>query len=200
LVFLDVQMPGLNGFDVLEAVGAKRMPRVIFVTAYDQYALRAFEVHALDYLLKPFDGERFVEALTRARTQIRRESIDDRLLDLLADLKTRQKYTERVVIKSAGRIFFLSVEEIDWIESADNYVRLHVGRDSHLLRETINGLEKKLDPDGFLRIRHSTLVNVKGIKELHPLFNGEFAVIMRNGTELISSRRYRKKLISFLEM
>jgi two-component system LytT family response regulator len=198
LVFLDVQMPELNGFDVLEAIGPERVPCVIFITAYDQYALRAFEVHALDYLLKPYGSERFLEALARARIQIQRESMGDRLLDLLTDLKNRQSYTERVVIKSAGRIFFLSVEEIDWIESADNYVQIHVGRESYLLRETINGLEKRLDPSSFLRIRHSTIVNVKSIKELHPLFSGEFAVIMRDGTELVSSRRYRKRLISFL--
>ena len=202
LVFLDVQMPELNGFEVVEAVGIEQMPTVIFVTAYDQYALRAFDVHALDYLLKPFDEERFARAMQRARARLRQagaaDEISQRLLALLEDLNRNQKYLERLVIKSAGRIFFLSVEEIDWIEAADNYVRLHVGRESHLLRETINGLENKLDPHAFLRLRRSTLVNIKRIKELHPLFNGEYTIILRNGTELTSSRRYRQNLRALL--
>jgi two-component system LytT family response regulator len=158
LVFLDVQMPELDGFGVLEAVGVDRMPVVIFVTAYDQYALRAFDVHALDYLLKPVDAERFASALQRARKQIEHHNVQDlnqRLQRFLDDVQAKQKFTERLVIKSGGRIFFLKVEEIDWIEAADNYVRLHVGRDSHLLRETMNHLEKRLDPDHFLRVHRS---------------------------------------------
>jgi two-component system LytT family response regulator len=201
LVFLDVQMPELDGFGVLEAIGTWHMPAVIFVTAYDQYALKAFEVHALDYLLKPFDRERFLKALQHARDQIKRKSIDDvsnRLRALLDDIKGTQKHIERLVIKSAGRIYFLNVEEIDWMEAAGNYVRLHVGRDSHLLRETVNSLESKLDPDKFLRIRRSTIVNIKRIKELHPMFNGEYAILLKTGTELISSRRYRKNLNAIL--
>ena len=197
LVFLDVQMPEMDGFSVLETISAQKeaMPAVIFVTAYDRYAIKAFEVNAVDYLLKPFDDERFQKALNRAQAQIQNNNTNERLLDLLETLKkTPQKYIERLAIKSAGRIFFLMVEEIDWIESADNYVRLHVGRESHLLRETVNGLEKKLDPDRFLRIRRSTIVNIKQIKELHPLFNGEYAIILKNGNELTSSRRYRKNL------
>jgi two-component system, LytTR family, response regulator len=197
LVFLDVQMPELDGFGVLEAIGAERLPSVIFVTAYDQYALRAFEVHALDYLLKPFDPERFGKALARARTQIERKSISDislRLQSLIDDLKTNQKYAERLVIKTAGRIFFLGVEEIDRIEAADNYVRLHAGRDSHLLRETMNNLERRLDPALFLRVHRSTIINVRRIKELHPLFRGEYEIILHDGTRLTSGRGYRTRL------
>lgn len=197
LVFLDVQMPELDGFGVLEALDLEHLPSVIFVTAYDKYALRAFEVHALDYLLKPFDSERFNRAMERARTQIERRSISDlshRLQSLIDDLQTNQKYAERLVIKSAGRIFFLGVEEIDWVEAADNYVRLHSGSNTHLLRETMNSLEKKLDPAQFLRIQRSTIINVRRIKELHPLFRGEYEIVLRDGTRLASGRAYRARL------
>jgi two-component system LytT family response regulator len=197
LVFLDVQMPELDGFGVLEAIGVELMPAVIFVTAYDKYALRAFEVHALDYLLKPFDGERFLLALQRARAQIERRSISDlsqRLQSLIDDLKTNQKYAERIVIKSAGRVFFLSVEEIDWIEAADNYVRLHAKGDAHLLRETMSSLEKRLDPSEFLRVQRSTIINVRRIKDLRPLFHGEYEIRLKDGTRLASGRGYRDNL------
>jgi two-component system, LytTR family, response regulator len=197
LVFLDVQMPELDGFGVLEAVGVDRMPVVIFVTAYDQYALRAFDVHALDYLLKPVDAERFAGALQRARKQIEHHNVQDlnqRLQTFLDDVRAKQKFTERLVIKSGGRIFFLSVQEIDWIEAADNYVRLHVGRDSHLLRETMNHLEKRLDPDHFLRVHRSRIINIRQIKELQPLFRGEYDIMLQDGTRLESGRGYREKL------
>jgi two-component system LytT family response regulator len=215
LVFLDVQMPEVDGFEFLEALEAslvhqtgrngKRMPMVIFVTAYDQYALRAFDVHALDYLLKPFDDDRFARALGRAREQLRisgngqtpREEsnvVQRRLLSLVADLKSRPKQMERLVVRSAGRVFFLRVDEIDWIEAASNYVRLHTGADSHLLRETMNGIEARLDPEKFLRIHRSTIVNVERIKELQPWFHGDYAVILHNGTRLTLSRSHRDKL------
>jgi two-component system, LytTR family, response regulator len=197
LVFLDVQMPELDGFGVLEALKVEPLPSIIFVTAYDKYALRAFEVHALDYLLKPFDNERFTRAVERARAQIERRSITDlshRLQCLIDDLRTNQKYAERLVIKSAGRIFFLGVEEIDWIEAADNYVRLHSGHDTHLLRETMNNLESRLDPKQFLRVQRSAIINVRRIKELHPLFRGEYEIMLRDGTRLTSGRGYRDRL------
>jgi len=190
-------MPELDGFGVLDAVGVERMPAVIFVTAYDRYALKAFEVHALDYLLKPFDDERFARAIQRVRRQIERQSIDDlsrRLQGLLDDMQSARKYVERLVIKSAGRIFFLSVGEIDWIEAADNYVRLHAGRESHLLRETMNNLEKKLDPDQFLRVHRSRIVNARKIKELQPLFRGEYDIRLQDGTRLESGRGYRDRI------
>jgi len=198
LVFLDVQMPEMDGFEVIEAVGVERMPRVIFVTAYDQYMLRAFEVHALDYLLKPFDRERFLKALNHARSSLQRGDINRQLMALLDDRLAARKPLERLVIKSGGRIYFLNVEEVDWIEAADNYVELHVGRESHLLRETIGGLAAKLDPGQFLRVRHSTIVNLGRVKELRPLFRGEYLIILRDGTELTSSRRYRKNLDAIL--
>ncbi|MGB9178571.1 MAG: LytTR family DNA-binding domain-containing protein [Pyrinomonadaceae bacterium] len=201
LLFLDVQMPEMSGFEVLEKIGAQHVPSIIFVTAYDQYALRAFDVHALDYLLKPFDRERFQTALERARTEIERARgghLQERLLSLLADLKVEQKYLERLVIKDAGRVFFLRTEEIDWIESAGNYARLHVGSASHLLRETMNTLESRLSPTKFLRIHRTTIINVERIKEMHPMFRGEYVLVLSDGTRLTSGRAYKDKLQELL--
>ena len=197
LVFLDIQMPGADGFDVFKAVGPERMPLVIFVTAYDQHALRAFEVRALDYLLKPFDRERFREALGRARAQIEgRESGDlgRRLLALVQDIRPGPSRAERIVVKSGGKLFFLRTDEIDWIEAAGNYAKVHVGGDSHLLRETMISLEAKLDPDKFFRIHRSRIVNLERVKEMQPWFNGEYVVILKNGVKLTLSRGYREKL------
>jgi two-component system LytT family response regulator len=198
LVFLDVQMPNVDGFDVIELVGADRMPPVVFVTAYDQHALRAFEVQALDYLLKPFDADRFHGTLQRARRQIEgleHGDLSRRLLSLVRSLKGDQPTrTDRLVVKSGGRLFFLRSEEIDWIEAAGNYVRLHVGADAHLLRETMTSIEARLNPEVFFRIHRSYIVNIERIKELQPWFNGEYVVILRNGTKLTLSRGYREKL------
>ena len=197
LVFLDVQMPQMNGFEVIEAIGTEKMPLVIFVTAYDQHALKAFQVRALDYLLKPFDRERFADALARARKQMERDETGDigrRLLALVKDLRRDQPRTERLVVKSGGRLFFLRADEIDWIEAAGNYVRLHVGTTSHLLRETMNAIEGRLDPEKFFRIHRSRIVNMERIQELQPWLNGEYAVLLRTGTRLTLSRGYREKL------
>jgi two-component system LytT family response regulator len=198
LVFLDVHMPKLDGFEVIQTVGPDRMPAVVFVTAYDQHALRAFEVQALDYLLKPFDGERFQGALKRVRRQIdTRETgdIGQRLLALVRDLRPAgQSRTDRLVVKSGGRLYFLRADEIDWIEAAGNYVRLHVGAEGHLLRETMNSIESRLNPEIFFRIHRSHIVNIERIKELQPWFNGEYVVILRNGARLTLSRGYREKL------
>jgi two-component system LytT family response regulator len=197
LVFLDVQIPEPDGFGVLEAVGVERLPVVVFVTAYDQYALQAFEVHAADYLLKPFDEERFQRALVRARAAVLSHNgrdVDPRLLSLLQDLKAPSPHLERLVVKSAGRLFFLRTEEIDWIESAGNYVSLHAGGESHLLRETMTGLEGRLNPARFVRIHRTAIVNIDRIKELQPLFHGEYQVVLRDGTQLTLSRGYRERL------
>jgi two-component system, LytTR family, response regulator len=201
LVFLDVQMPGMDGFDVVQALDPKQTPAIVFVTAHDKYALRAFEVNAVDYLLKPFDADRFQKAFQRARAGLRdhsAEAINRRLQVLLDSIRPRKKYIERLVVKSSGRIFFLQVSEIDWIEAADNYVSLHLGRESHLIRETLTALESKIDPEEFVRIRHSAIVNIKHIKELHPLFKGDYEIELRNGTRLTSSRRYRGNLAGLL--
>lgn len=202
LIFLDIQMPEKNGFEVIKSLSSKSLPTVIFVTAYDQYALQAFDVHALDYLLKPFTRERIHRAVVRAREQIdgkRYGKIDERLASLIADLKTEKKYLERLVVKSTGRVFFLKVDEIDWIEAAGNYVKLHVGRETHMIRETMNGIEAKLDPDKFLRIHRSTVVHIDRIKELHPMFSGDYAVILRDGTELALSRNFRDRFVELFE-
>ena len=197
LVFLDVQMPGGDGFDVIDAVGADKMPFVVFVTAYDRYALRAFDVHALDYLLKPFDRERFRQALTRANEQLEHQNggeIEKRLAAIVNDLRPGKARADRFVVKSGGRIFFVRSAEIDWIESAGNYVKLHVGNDSHLIRETMNGVETKLSPETFVRIHRCHIVNIEQVRELQPWFNGEYVVFLKNGTRLTLSRGYRERL------
>ena len=199
LVFLDVQMPGHDAFEVIQAVGADRMPTVIFVTAYDEYALKAFEVHALDYLLKPFGRDRFQRTLQHARAYLERRRAGDlgkRLLALVNDIKTEPTPTrlDRLVVKSGGRVFFLRTDEIDWIEAAGNYVRLHLGDESHLFRETMNRMDARLDTRRFVRIHRSRIVNTERVKELQPWFNGEHVVVLQNGTRLTLSRGYREKL------
>jgi two-component system, LytTR family, response regulator len=197
LVFLDVEMPGGSGFDVIEAIGADRMPFVIFVTAYDKYAIRAFDVHAVDYLLKPFDRERFHQGVAKARHQIEQQTggeLERRLLALVKDLKPTPQKLDRFVVKAAGRVFFVRSEEIDWIEAAGNYVKLHAGSEAHLFRETMNALEARLNPDTFYRIHRSHIVNIERVRELQPWFNGEYVVFLKDGTRLTLSRGYREKL------
>lgn len=197
LLFMDVQMPEANGFEVLETLPNGYLPHVIFVTAYDQYAVRAFEVHALDYLLKPFDRERFEASWQRAKEHIRAEKssrLDERILTLLEELKAGSKYLERLVIKSGGRVFFLEVDEIDWIEAEGNYVSVHSGAKAHLLRETIGGLEAQLDPKKFRRVHRSAIVQIDKIKELQPWFHGEYRIILHTGAQLMLSRNYRENL------
>ena len=197
LVFLDVQMPGATGFEVIEAVGPSRMPAVVFVTAYDRYALRAFDVRALDYLLKPFDRDRFQQALGRARQQLQQQTqgeLERRLLALVNDLKEPHGRVDRFVVKSGGRVYFVRAEEIDWIEAAGNYVKLHVGAETHLLRETMTSIEAQLDPDTFFRIHRCHIVNIERVQELQPWFNGEYVVCLRTGARLTLSRGYREKL------
>lgn len=201
LIFLDVQMPEVDGFEVLAALNADQLPMVIFVTAYDQYAVSAFEVHAVDYLLKPFDRERFGKALQRAKAQLQREQPNDvsqRILALLEEQRTKPKHLERLVIKTNGRIFFLKTEEIDWISAEGNYVNLHVKKDSYLLRETISSLEAQLDPQKFVRIHRSQIVNIDRIRELRHWSHGEYQVILHDGAELMLSRSYREKLHGLL--
>jgi two-component system, LytTR family, response regulator len=197
LIFLDIQMPELGGFEVLESFKTNGMPYVIFVTAFDQYAVRAFEVHALDYLLKPFDRERFETAWNRARTLIREDRLNQReqhILALLEELKAGPKYLERLVVKTEGRVFFLDVDDIHCIEAEGNYIRVYNGQKTYLLRETISGLEAQLDPKKFLRIHRSSIVRIDKIKELQPWFHGEYHVVLENGKQLTLSRNYRSNL------
>jgi two-component system, LytTR family, response regulator len=208
LVFLDVQMPGMDGFGVLDALGTGgALPHVIFVTAFDEYAIRAFEVHALDYLLKPFGPERFQEALRRARTQVLAGSANGmhRLAAMIAALNAEQAtagrnapappaWLDRVMVKSGGRILFLRVEEIAWVEAEGNYLRLHTGRGSYLVRETIRGFAARLDPTRFVRIHRSTIVNMDRVREMVPWFGGDHVMILEDGTELKVSRGFRGNL------
>jgi two-component system LytT family response regulator len=197
LIFLDIQMPELGGFEVLEAVNGSHQPYVIFATAYDRYAVKAFEVHAFDYLLKPFDQERFDAAWQRAKTQIkldRNEDRDEHILSLLEQLKSGPKYLERLVIKSGGRVFFLNIQDIQCIEAQGNYVCVYDTTKHYLLRETISGLEQQLDPRQFLRIHRSAIVKLDKIKEMQPWFHGEYRIILENGKQLTLSRNYRANL------
>ena len=201
LILLDVQMPEVGGFAVLEALKDEWLPPVIFITAYDHYAVRAFEFHALDYLLKPFDRERFQTAIERAKRQIRRDSgarMDARILALLEEMRETPRYSERLVVKTGGRVFFLNTDEIDWVEAEGNYVSIHTGKKSYLLRETITGLESQLDPKEFVRIHRSAIVRLDRIKELQPWSHGEYHVLLQDGTRLTLSRSYRDKLQSAL--
>jgi two-component system LytT family response regulator len=202
LLFLDVQMPGLDGFGVLDAVGPAHMPVTIFTTAYDQFALRAFDAHAIDYILKPYDAQRFGNAIERARMHLngrRKVQVDERLDSLIDELRARNQYLERLVVRSGGRILILRVADIDWVEAASNYVRLHAGGREYLLRETMTALESKLDPADFVRIHRSTIVRVDKIRELEPLFQGDYVVILDDSTRLTSSRGYREKLQELLQ-
>ena len=201
LIFLDVQMPEMDGFEVLKSLNVEKMPHVIFVTAYDHYAIRAFEVHALDYLLKPFDRKRFQEALNHGKTQIsqdRNRSSKSELKALLEEMKAMPRYLERLVIKNRGKVFFLKTDAIDWIEAQGKYELVHTGQESHLIREGMGKLESELDPKKFVRIHKSTIVNIDRIEHLQPLFHGDFRVFLRNGTTLTVSRRHREKLEKFL--
>jgi len=201
LVFLDVQMPEFGGFEVLEKLSSDKLPAVIFVTAYDQFALKAFEVHAIDYLLKPINPDRLKQALQRALNQIQQQQATDlsrRLAALLAEVGGGARAPERLAVKSSGKVVFIKVEDIDWVEAADNYVNLHVGAESFLHRETMSALESLLPASKFMRISRSTIVNVDRIKELQPLFHGEYSVILRNGARLTLSRSYRDKLAQLM--
>jgi two-component system LytT family response regulator len=198
LVFLDIQMPELDGFEVLESIEAERLPAIVFVTAFDQYALKAFEFHALDYLLKPFDDARFEKALRQAKLQVGQRELKD-LSQRLVETTRQPQYLSRLLIKSAGRVFFLKTDEIDYVQAEDYYVKLHVGRKGHLLRETMNEMESKLDPAKFLRIHRSTIVNIERIRELQQHFNGEYIVVLHDGTEHKLSRSRREQLQTLLK-
>jgi two-component system LytT family response regulator len=202
LVFLDIQMPNLGGFEVVEAIGPKLMPAVVFVTAYDEFALRAFDINALDYLLKPFDEERLKRSIERAKASIKCALISDldtRLQKLLKEINTAPKYPKRLPVKSAQRTIFLPTEEINWIGAAGNYMELHMEHETHLIRERMSSLEEKLDPHKFVRVHRSTIVNIDRIKELYPLFNEDHLIILRDGTRLTLSRTYYHQVKSVMQ-
>lgn len=201
LVFLDVQMPELNGFEVLTALQGEELPIIIFVTAHDAFALKAFEAHALDYLLKPVADDRFFEAIQRVKTYISGRDtgeIRDRLLGLVREATHSARYISRLAVESDGRFIFLKIAEIDWIEANGNYVSLHVGKQRYLLRGRISEFEKRLSPREFFRVHRSTIVNLDRIKEFQPLFKGEGLIVLRDGTELSASRSCSRKLHAFV--
>lgn len=208
LVFLDVQMPTCDGFGVLSRIGAADAPVIIFVTAYDDYALRAFDVNAVDYLLKPFDDARFAAALQRAKDAVRNrrgETSDERLNQLLNYLKMTNPTTpptqrhDRILVKSSGEIFFLKAEEIDWIEAEGDYMKFHVAGKTHMMRETMARLEERLDAKQFIRIHRSTIVNLDRMRKLTPSFAGEYAVVLQDGTKLKLSRGYHERIATLLK-
>ena len=216
VVFLDIQMPEMDGFEAIEEIGAEMMPVTVFVTAFDKHALRAFEAHALDYLLKPFDHDRFNTALQRAKILVRQRKISENLFAMMQDMKLKPGETaletgsrkpdvtsqkepiDCVVIKASGRIYFLKVEEIDWVEAAGDYLSLHSGNKTHLIRETMREFHAKLDTQKFLRIHRSTIVNIERIKDIQPLFKGEYLITLTTGKRLKSSRGYRPGLHALL--
>lgn len=204
LVFLDVQMPKIDGFDVINAIGVDKMPIVIFVTAYDEFALRAFEVNAVDYLLKPFDEQRLAKAVARAKGELKKQKsspdIEQKLRNLLKEIRSEPYYLRRIPVKTARGTILILTEEIDWIASSGHYLELHVGDETHLIREKLSNIEAKLDPQLFMRIHRSTIINLDRIKSLHPLFNGDHLVILKNGRELNLSRTYHEKLMTQLKI
>lgn len=211
LMFLDVHMPGCDGFEALAQLDPANTPAIVFVTAYDEYALRAFEVSAVDYLLKPYDDARFGAALQRAKEDVRRrhtETVNTRLVQLLEYLQqtgargaaSREEGAgDRILVKSSGEIFFLKAEEIDWIEAEGDYMKFHVAGRAHLMRETMARLEARLDPKRFIRIHRSTIVNIDRLRKLSPSFAGEYAVVLQDGTKLKLSRGYHERIAALLK-
>ncbi|HEX7419054.1 MAG TPA: LytTR family DNA-binding domain-containing protein [Thermoanaerobaculia bacterium] len=196
VLFLDIQMPELDGFGVIEAVGVDAVPAVVFVTAYDAYALKAFDVHALDYLLKPFDDVRLTQTLERVKSQLRggnNSSTTDRLVALLEDRERAATYARRFLVRVHEKVVVVRAEDIDWIEAADYYASIHAGPASYLLRETMAELERRLDPERFFRVHRSAIVNLDRIREVHPLFRGDCTLVLSNGTQVRLSRTRREE-------
>jgi two-component system LytT family response regulator len=203
LLLIDIQMPDMDGFDVLERIVADMMPVVVFTTAYNQFATKAFDAHALDYLLKPFEQGRLHQAIERTRAELLKShdfTLTTRILDVLANANQGKPQMEpktaddRMIIRAGGKVVFLDTKEIDWIDAAANYVKVNAGRDSYLLREGIGSIAERLDPGRFVRIHRSVIVNVRKIKELQPCDSGEYIAVLKNGKELSCSRGYRAQL------
>ncbi len=215
VVFLDIQMPEMDGFEVLGQLKGGTLPRIVFVTAYDEFAVKAFEVHALDYILKPYDRERLQRSLGRIREEVKTpapSALVDKLTAMIEALSHPQpggtsapaagttdgRPVERIAVKLDGRVIFLRPGDIDWIEAQDNYVKLHVGRDAHLVRDTLANFETRLDHRRFIRIARSTIVNIDRVREMQPMFHGEYVVILNDGAKLTMSRGYRDTLQQYL--
>jgi two-component system LytT family response regulator len=200
VVFLDVQVPELDGFAVLREVGPETVPSVIFVTAYDRYAVEAFEIQAVDYLMKPFSRQRFGQALDRAKARLRagEPALDVKVLTLLERMARTRDYLERLVVKSARGTIFLSSDDVEWIEAAENYVRLHVGKEEYLIQTTMNSISSRLNPSKFVRIHRSLIANVDYICAINPAFHGEYLLRLKNGVQLRSGRTYARCLKQLL--
>ena len=203
LLFLDVQMPEVSGFDVLRELNEETMPAVIFVTAFDQYTVKAFDAHAIDYLLKPFSEERFRQAISRAHQHLQPKSENNygqHLSRLLDHFNLNKGFLERLIVSHKNRLILVPVHDVDWIESYGNYLKIHAGNKTYLLRQTMNELAARIDPEKIIRIHRATLVNVERIKEFQPMFGGLYTVVLRDGTELTLSRNYRKSVLGKFEV
>jgi two-component system LytT family response regulator len=197
LVILDIQMPGMTGFEAIEAIGVDAMPAVIFATAYDEFALQAFDVHAVDFLLKPFSRERFDRAFDRAMQRMESGTTEsDKVSRLIASLPRSSTYLHRVVVREGERIFFVATADVVHLTAEGNYVRVHTADASHLIRGTLSDLETRLDPKQFARIHRSAIVNIEAIKEVRPHFHGDYIVVLKRGETLRLSRRYQQRLLS----
>jgi two-component system LytT family response regulator len=204
LLFLDVQMPGLDGFQTLESLGTERVPIIVFVTAFNDYALRAFDVSALDYLLKPFDRERFEKTLARVEERLagrEKAEMSGELREFLRTLSTTAApaHVSRFPVRANGEIYFVRVEDVDWIDAEGNYVALHAAGRRHLVRDTIKSLEDRLDPSKFVRVHRSAIINVDRLRKLQPYFHGEYVITLQDGTTMTSSRTYSDRLRALLE-
>lgn len=202
LVTMDIKMPGMDGFEVLELVPEKLMPHIIFVTAYDEYALKAFEFHAVDYLLKPFDDDRFFEALDRVKTEVlsgESGSQQVRIQSLISELAGQGNYLSRMIIKKGDRYYIIQVGDIQWIEAAGYYMRLHAGSGTYLIRKTMKSLAKRLDPGLFFRIHRSYMVNLDFVREIQTWFHGDYIVILKDGKKLPVSKMYKKAVFARLK-
>jgi len=199
VVFLDVRMPDIDGFEVVDAIGVEAMPLVVFATAHEEYALKAFDAGALDYLLKPFDEERFRRAVGRVRREVRTPAQAAATLGgVMANLRRARGFAERLVVNTSGRVVFLRVEDIDWLEASGNYVMIHAGREKHLMRDTLRALEERLDPGRFVRLHRSAIVNVERLRELLPWSRGEQVAVLTDGTQLTIGRAFRERLLAVM--
>ena len=195
LVFLDIQMPGMTGFEVIDAIGIDKMPALVFVTAYDQFALNAFEVQAVDYLLKPFDEERFKKSFQRVFNQIQKsEDHSTTLTGLIQQINKEKKYSHRILVSEGVKYFFIKIDDILYVSAEEKYIKLHTEKGNYLKRDTMNKMEKRIDPVKFARIHRSTIVNIDHIKELQSWSHGDYIAILKNGEKLNVSRRYRENL------
>ena len=204
VVFLDIQMPEGSGFDVVRALDPEVLPAIVFVTAFDQYALRAFEVHALDYLLKPYDLERLSGAVAKVKRMIARPRSDrdaenQRVRELLASVRMESAQAQRLVIKEGERTILQRVDGIDWVEADAKYARVHTTERTYTVRETMRNIESRLDPTRFMRVSRSAIVNLDRVKEIQPWFNGEYVLIMQNGAKITTTRSYRGGLVELIE-